>query len=217
MDTKTAGHGQVTQWSQLTASFRTAMPNPPSLSDSAYKAVFERLSSLSPANSQENISNSNSPVIDLRENTLDDMKDNTGAMGVIASKQEPKKNILNGSEHNNKQDSSPGDGSVPPPLGDKVISEVCSRSQLEVSPKQFLRINKLKAWIERKCTTVDETSPGVLKYRTPHFRSVQQVCHLSGQHLIQPATCKKQQQFRVCVCVSVCFDKREGQEYENSH
>lgn len=33
-----------------------------------------------------------------------------------------------------------------------------------------LRITKFKAGIDKKLTTIDERSPGVLKYKTPHFR-----------------------------------------------
>ena len=100
----------------------------------------------------------------------DDMKEKISAMGVIASKQDPRnRKIMNGSEHNNKQDKHPRDTVVAP--RDGPVIEVCAKSQLEVSPKQFLKITKLKAFIEKKPTTVDENSPGVLKYKTPHFRS----------------------------------------------
>ena len=98
----------------------------------------------------------------------EDMRDFIG-MGVIGSKPDPKRRVFNngnGAEHNNK---SPRD--THKPYRDDPVLEVCTvKSQLEASPKQFLRINKLKAWIERKTTTIDESSPGVLKYRTPHFR-----------------------------------------------
>ncbi len=98
----------------------------------------------------------------------EDMRDFIG-MGVIGSKPDPRRRIVNngnGAEHNNK---SPRD--THKPYRDDPVLEVCTvKSQLEASPKQFLRINKLKAWIERKTTTIDESSPGVLKYRTPHFR-----------------------------------------------
>ncbi len=148
------------------------MPNPTSLSDPANQdppnlVNFSKYLFVSPEAEE------NSDFTDnfYTEAGLCDMKEDIGAMGVIASKQEPRKNTLNGSEHNNKQDDSPRDEIMVSPTREPEISEVCSRSQLEVSPKQFLRILKLKAWIERKPTTVDETSPGVLKYRTPHFRS----------------------------------------------
>ena len=155
------------------------MPNPTSLSDPNQDPTaipdLVNLSRISIKREKDNINTL--PAVELLYEpgssdaivVVDDMKDKISAMGVIASKQEPsKRKIMNGSEHNNKQDKSPRDTMVGP--RDGPVIEVCAKSQLEVSPKQFLRINKLKAWIEKKPTTVDETSPGVLKYKTPHFR-----------------------------------------------
>ena len=162
------------------------MPNPESLSDrnqdSSTNLVNISRISIKLQEKDYHISTRSSDLsstIGLREfnssssaNTrvpADDMKEKISAMGVIASKQDPRnRKIMNGSEHNNKQDKNPKDTVVAP--RDGPVIEVCAKSQLEVSPKQFLRITKLKAWIEKKPTTVDESSPGVLKYKTPHFR-----------------------------------------------
>ena len=44
-------------------------------------------------------------------------------------------------------------------------------SQNQISkPILPIRIQELEAKIENRPTTVDEKSPAVLKYRTPHFR-----------------------------------------------
>ena len=162
------------------------MPNPESLSDpnqdSSTNLVNISRISIELQDRDYHISTKSSELsstIGLREinssssaNTrvpADDMKEKISAMGVIASKQDPRnRKIMNGSEHNNKQDKNPKDTVVA--SRDGPVIEVCAKSQLEVSPKQFLRITKLKAWIEKKPTTVDESSPGVLKYKTPHFR-----------------------------------------------
>ena len=168
------------------------MPNPESLSDpnqdpSTNLVNISRISIEQQEKDYHIISTRSSGLsstIGLREFNLssttnntrgipaDDMKEKISAMGVIASKQDPRnRKIMNGSEHNNKQDKNAKDtaGVVAAPREGPVI-EVCAKSQLEVSPKQFLRITKMKAWIEKKPTTVDESSPGVLKYKTPHFR-----------------------------------------------
>ena len=162
------------------------MPNPESLSDpnqdSSTNLVNISRISIELQEKDYHISTRSgglSSTIGLREFNLsssantrvpaDDMKEKISAMGVIASKQDPRnRKIMNGSEHNNKQDKNPKDTVVA--SRDGPVIEVCAKSQLEVSPKQFLRITKLKAWIEKKPTTVDESSPGVLKYKTPHFR-----------------------------------------------
>lgn len=34
-----------------------------------------------------------------------------------------------------------------------------------------IHITKLKAWIDKRLTTIDDTCSGVLKYKTPHFRA----------------------------------------------
>ena len=33
-----------------------------------------------------------------------------------------------------------------------------------------INVTKLKAWIDKRLTTIDDTCAGVLKYKTPHFR-----------------------------------------------
>ena len=33
-----------------------------------------------------------------------------------------------------------------------------------------IHVTKLKAWIDKRLTTIDDTCSGVLKYKTPHFR-----------------------------------------------
>lgn len=44
-------------------------------------------------------------------------------------------------------------------------------SQIDSSkPMLPIRIQELEAKIENRPTTIDEKSPAVLKYRTPHFR-----------------------------------------------
>ncbi|CAF1632909.1 unnamed protein product, partial [Didymodactylos carnosus] len=48
-----------------------------------------------------------------------------------------------------------------------------------------IRINELDAKIENRATTLDEKSPAVLKYRTPHFRATATVkfpALESGEH-----------------------------------
>lgn len=49
---------------------------------------------------------------------------------------------------------------MPPHLSQNQISK----------PILPIRIQELEAKIENRPTTVDEKSPAVLKYRTPHFR-----------------------------------------------
>ena len=158
------------------------MPNPESLSksnqDSSSNLVNISQTSIGLQEKDYRISTGSSgnlsSTIGLKSSSYtrvpaDDMKEKISAMGVIASKQDPRnRKIMNGSEHNNKQDKNPRDTVVAP--RDGPVIEVCAKSQLEVSPKQFLKITRLKAFIEKKPTTVDENSPGVLKYKTPHFR-----------------------------------------------
>lgn len=183
--------GQTSKWGQvrdLATVQNFIMPNPASLSDpnqdlATNTVNLSRISNRETLNENNINSLSASVLVDYSSSPdsgeVDDMRNHSGvsqklrekisAMGVIASKQEPKTRIMNGSEHNNKQDKSPRGEAIVGPRDGPVL-EVCAKSQLEVSPKQFLKITKLKAWIEKKATTVDETSPGVLKYKTPHFR-----------------------------------------------
>ena len=50
-------------------------------------------------------------------------------------------------------------------------SSLCSSSQIDNSkPMLPIRIQELEAKIENRPTIIDEKSPAVLKYRTPHFR-----------------------------------------------
>ena len=51
----------------------------------------------------------------------------------------------------------------------KGLAQELNRSR-EQWPQKHISVIKLKSWIDKKVTSIDETSAGVLKYKTPHFR-----------------------------------------------
>ena len=58
-----------------------------------------------------------------------------------------------------------------PPLAPQQASSSCRPlPAANVKPILPIRIQELDAKIENRPTIIDEKSPAVLKYRTPHFR-----------------------------------------------
>ena len=55
----------------------------------------------------------------------------------------------------------------PGPLGALLSNP--GLNQAQISP-DIIHITKFKVGIDKRLTTIDERSPGVLKYKTPHFR-----------------------------------------------
>lgn len=54
--------------------------------------------------------------------------------------------------------------------GPKGLAKELQRTRDQFPQKQ-ISVVKIKSWIDKKITTTDETSSGVLKYKTPHFRT----------------------------------------------
>jgi len=63
-------------------------------------------------------------------------------------------------------DNRPKSSSIGPKGSDKDLQRI--RHQF---PQKQIHVIKIKSWIDKKMTTVDESSSGVLKYKTPHFRA----------------------------------------------
>lgn len=59
---------------------------------------------------------------------------------------------------------------IKPSPGPKGLAKELQRSR-EQFPQKQISVIKIKSWIDKKMTTTDETSSGVLKYKTPHFRT----------------------------------------------